>query len=116
MLRKYWPVETPFFLVIWLFLMLAGRGNAFRDPGSLWHIVVGERILQQRQLMYTDPFSFTCAGQPWIAQQWLGEVALALLHRLGGLDAILVFTSTLLAGLYTWVAHRMLRAGLHPLL
>ena len=50
---------------------------------------------------------------PWPAQ---GEAALALLHRLGGLDSILLVSTTILAGLYTWLAHRLLRAGLHPLL
>jgi hypothetical protein len=41
---------------------------------------------------------------------------LAVLHRLGGLDAVLLATVTLLACLYTWVAYRLVRAGLHPLL
>ena len=48
------------------------------DPGSLWHTVVGRRILEGGALIRTDPFSFTCQGQPWIAQQWLGAIAMAL--------------------------------------
>src|SRR5262249_17515650 len=78
-------------------------------------IVVGERILASGELIHSDPFSFTFAGQPWIAQWWLGECALALLHRFGGLDTILLATATVLAGLYTCVAHPPLPPGLHPL-
>jgi hypothetical protein len=88
----------------------------FGDPGSLWHIVVGRRILASHEFIRTDPFSFTHAGEHWVPQSWLCECGLALLQRIDGLNTILTATAALLAGLYTWVAHRLLRAGLHPLL
>src|SRR5262249_36747424 len=96
--------------------MLLGRDRLFGDPGALWHIVVGQRILASHEFIRTDPFSFTHAGDPWVPQSWLCECGLALLHRVAGLNTILTVTAALLAGLYTWVAHRLLRAGLHPLL
>jgi hypothetical protein len=116
MLKKLWRPETGVFLGIWLVLLLVGRSKFFADPGSLWHIVVGQRMFSSGELIRTDPFSCTFGGTPWIPQSWLTECVLALLHRLGGLDAVLLATVTLLACLYTWVAHRLLRAGLHPLL
>jgi hypothetical protein len=96
--------------------LLLGRDRLFGDPGSLWHIVVGQRILAAHEFLETDPFSFTHAGQAWVPQSWLCECGLALIHQLDGLNTILWATAALLAGLYTWVAHRLLRAGLHPLL
>jgi hypothetical protein len=93
--------------------MLTGRSGLFHDPGTFWHTVVGEQILSQHRLIETDTFSFTFAGSPWIAHQWLGECLMALAHRLDGLDSLLLATAALLAGLYTWVAHRFIRAGLH---
>jgi hypothetical protein len=96
--------------------LLVGRDRLFGDPGSLWHIVVGQRILASHEFLETDPFSFTHAGEAWVPQSWLCECGLALLHRVDGLNTILWATATLLAGLFTWVAHRLLRAGLHPLL
>ena len=116
MLKQFWPTETVFFLGAWLLLVIVGRSQFFADPGSLWHIVVGQRILESGELIHADPFSFTFAGKPWIAQWWLAECLLASLHRAGGLDAILLAMATLLAGFYTWLVHRFLRAGLHPLL
>jgi hypothetical protein len=116
MRRRYLPAQTLIFLGIWLALMVAGRSQFFRDPGALWHIVVGQGIVYRGELPHADSFSCTFAGQPWIAQQWLGECVLALLHQVGGLDTVLLGTATLLAGLYTWLALRLLRAGMHPLI
>jgi hypothetical protein len=113
MLRRFWRAETGFFLGIWLFLMVGGRSQLFRDPGTFWHTVVGCRILKSHRLIETDPFSFTFGGRPWIPHQWLGECAMAVLDGFGGLDSLLLATAAILAGLYTWVAHRLLRSGLH---
>ncbi len=113
---KMWRAETVIFLFLWLLLMAGGRSTLFGDPGSLWHIVVGQHILASGELPHADSFTFTFAGQPWIAQWWLGECVLALLHKIGGLDTVLLATATLLAGLYTWVASRLMRTGIHPLL
>jgi hypothetical protein len=85
----------------------------FRDPGTFWHTVVGHRMLSSRQLIETDTFSFTYAGRPWIPHQWLGECLMAVLDGFGSLDALLLATATILASLYTWLAHRLMRGGLH---
>jgi hypothetical protein len=116
MLRRYLPPTTLIFVGLWLGLMLAGRSRFFLDPGALWHIVVGEEILHSGQLPHVDSLSCRCAGQPWIAQQWLGECTLAVFHRVGGLDTVLLATATFLAGLYTWIADRLMRRRMHPLI
>ena len=36
---------------------------------------------------------------------------MAVLDGIGGLDTLLLATATVLAGLYTWAAHRFLRAA-----
>src|SRR3989442_1130367 len=116
MLRKFWRPETCIFLVVWLVLMVSGRSRFFHDPGTFWHTVVGDQILSSGRVMDTDPFSFTFAGQPWVAYEWLGECVMSLVHRLDGFDSLLLATVTLLAGLYTWAAHRLIRSCLHCLL
>jgi hypothetical protein len=115
-LKRFCPMETLLFLVFFLAAVFLGRDRFFGDPGSLWHIVVGQRILSSHELIKADPFSFTHAGAPWVTQSWLFDCGLALLHRLDGLNTILTATAALLAGLFTWIAHRLLRTGLHPLL
>lgn len=102
------------FLALWAGLVLAGRTNFLRDPGTFWHTVVGERILT-RGFADKDEYTFTFAGEPWIPHQWLGEVAMALAHRVNGLDAVLAGGAALLAALFTVLAVRWLRTGLQPI-
>lgn len=116
MAKKLWRLETGIFVGTWLLLMVFARSSLLRDPGTFTHTVVGERILSTWQLIYTDPFSFTYSGKHWIAHQWLGDCIMALIHRVAGLDSLLLATVTLLAYFYTWMAHRLVRAGIHPLL
>ncbi len=108
-LRRFFPVEVAFFLCAWLACAAVFRSRGFHDPGTLWHVRVGELILQNG-IMRTDPFTFTFAGRTWIPQQWGGEVLMALAHRVGGLDTLLLGFSLLIAATFALVFRR-LRAG-----
>lgn len=83
-----------------------------RDPGTLWHTVVGERMLTEKRIITDDPFSFTHAGDEWIAHQWLGECAMALVHRAAGLDGLLTAACALIASIFALLSGRAARAGL----
>lgn len=112
-LRRFWRPETALFLALWVGLCLAGRSRMVRDPGTFWHTSVGERILTTGEVPRTDPFSYTHGGQPWVASQWLAEVLMALLDRVGGLDLQFLVAVTVVAGLFTWLGLRLMRGGLH---
>jgi len=107
--------ETLFFLLTWLGLLVAFRDRGFYDPGALWHVKVGEIILD-RGIPQTDPFSYTCEGQKWVPQQWGAEVLMALAHRVGGLDTMLLAFVTGVALLYTLIFRRCVQGGMGPLL
>jgi hypothetical protein len=115
-LRGIFSAETAIFSFFWIAFALGGRDRFFWDPGSLWHITVGDQILRSHSLPTVDSFSFTRAGSPWIADFWLSNCFLAILHRIGGFDTILVVTATILATLFTWLANRYLRSGVKPLM
>jgi len=102
------------FLVLLIAFLSAGRSRMLHDPGTLWHTVVGERILATGELPLCDTFTFTRQGRPWIAQQWLTECLMALLHRIGGLDALLLLAAALLAATFAMLYRRMARAGISP--
>lgn len=99
-----------FFAGTWLTLAVAGSSRMFQDPGVFWHLLTGERILT-KGLPHEDWLTFTHAGKPWIAHQWLAEIAMAMLRRVGGYDALLVVVSGLLALLFTWTFQRLVRRG-----
>ena len=113
--KSWFSIGALFFLAIWLILMVTGRSDMLRDPGTFWHVVVGNKMLASGQVIREDCFSFTRAGYPWVADQWLAECGMAIVHRVAGWDGLLLVAVTLLASVYTWIAARLLRAGLHPL-
>lgn len=102
-----------FFAATWSLLTAAGASRMFRDPGTFWHLLSGERILQHG-LPREDWLTFTFVGKPWIAHQWLAECAMALLKRLGGYDALLVTATAGLALLFTWTFQRFVGTGVQP--
>lgn len=102
------------FLALWLILLAGGRSNFLRDPGTFWHITTGDRVISEG-FIRSDPYTFTFAGTWWVPYQWLGEVAMALGHRLGGFDALLLGAVTILAAVFAWLAVRLLNTGLHPI-
>ena len=88
-MKRLFRPEALFFLALWLILLVAFRERGFYDPGSLWHIKVGEIILKEG-MPRTDPFSYTFAGLRWMPQQWGAEVLMALVHERTRLDGLLL--------------------------
>lgn len=54
-----------------------------QDPDVWWHIAVGTRILRTHVWPTHDIYSFTAHGNPWIADEWMGEVLIALAAHSG---------------------------------
>src|SRR5271155_540657 len=84
-------------------VFVAGRTFSV-DPDLWWHIRVGQEILATRHWPNTDPYSFTAAGQPWMAYEWLGEVLLGGVARVAGLPGLeallLILASAVILALY----------------
>lgn len=110
--RLVWP-GPALFVLFWVGLLVGG-GRFLRDPGQFWHTTVGEKILTDG-FFDADPYTFSHAGERWIPHQWLGEVAMALAHRVGGFDALLVLSVGVVAALYAWLGAKLVRTGLHPI-
>jgi hypothetical protein len=90
-------------------VFIAGRMFAV-DPDLWWHVKVGQNILATHHWPTTDPYSFTVAGTPWMAFEWLGDVLLgsvALVAGLRGLEALLIMLgSAVLLALYVYATLR----------
>ena len=112
-MKRVWPGPV-LFLLFWLTLLAAGGSRFLRDPGMFWHTVCGDKILNEG-FFDRDPFTFTRAGDRWIPHQWLGEVAMAGVHRVGGFDSLLAVATAVVAGLFAWFAAILIRTGLHPI-
>jgi hypothetical protein len=80
------------------------------DPDVWWHIKNGQEILATHHWPTTDPYSFSVAGQHWIAFEWMGDVLLATMYRIGGargMEALMVVLGgAIIIALYTLAAIR----------
>ena len=85
-------------IAISIFLMVLILGNhILRDPDTAWHIRTGDYILTQMAVPTTDIFSHRKFGQPWIAHEWLSDVLFAAIHRVAGLNGVVVFSALAIA-------------------
>jgi len=77
----------------------------FVDPDVWWHIKQGEDILSTHQVPTKDIYSLSLTGQSWTAYEWVGDVLLAAVHRVGGLPGLelllLVLGGLILVAIYT---------------
>ena len=110
------PLNVSTFVLVLLLLFAAGQSKLFRDPGTFAHTAFGNYILDRYHFIYQDSFSFTRLGEPWIAQQWLGECIMAAIHRLAGFDGLLIVTVCLIALLYSCLCASVERSGMNVVL
>jgi hypothetical protein len=88
-----------------------GMRSLLSDGDTGWHIRTGEAILRTGHVPVTDPFSFSRAGQPWFAWEWLADVVMAAAWRWRGLAGVAALSGALLALASTALLARMLRRG-----
>ena len=68
--------DVLFVLIVGL-LLFSRPAYLFSDGSTGWHLVVGRWVLQHGDVPRADFLSYTAAGTPWVAFEWLAEVVLA---------------------------------------
>jgi hypothetical protein len=77
------PSVLPLFVAVLLIPAVLGSSSMiFNDGDVSWHIASGRWILAHRALPTVDPFSFTWAGKPWVAMEWLADAIYATAYDL----------------------------------
>ncbi|QDZ08655.1 hypothetical protein FPZ24_15255 [Sphingomonas panacisoli] len=82
---------------------------AFGDGDTGWHIATGAWIVEHGTVPRTDPFSFTARGHPWVAHEWLSEVAMYAAWCWAGWKGVILLFGTAMAALYAIVTAHLLR-------
>jgi hypothetical protein len=99
-MKRLLRTDRVLFAVLFLGLFAMAARNAV-DPDMWWHLRTGEYIAEHRGVPHTDPFSFTRAGQPWVAHEWLTELLMYELQRFAGFGGLIVtFAATLCAAFF----------------
>ena len=93
---------------------IASNWSVFRDGDVSWHVAAGRWILEHGRVPKTDPFSFTMADQPWVAHEWLPEIAFALGFDQGGHAGLAAVVAIVLMALFA-VAFAFLRRHVGPI-
>jgi hypothetical protein len=82
------------FILFALVFMLATREVG--DPDFWWHLRTGQYIAETGTIPHTDIFSFTNIGKEWVTHEWLSEIAMFWLYRVGGINLLIVAFSLLI--------------------
>ncbi len=104
------PFEPAPLLIAFAVLALAAFSPAALNDGDTWtHVATGQWILAHGAIPRVDPFSYTFAGQPWIAHEWLSEVLMALAYRAAGWSGVALLTGAAAATAIFVMARRAAR-------
>ncbi|HME06029.1 MAG TPA: hypothetical protein VKG25_03230 [Bryobacteraceae bacterium] len=113
------PSLTDFLMVavfVWLFLAgPAGWRVLLADGDTGWHIRTGEWILAHGHVPTQDLFSFSKAGAPWFAWEWLSDVLFAWLFHAAGFKALLLFTGIVIAAFSGVILRFAIWRGANPM-
>jgi hypothetical protein len=97
---KLLRTRNVFLAVLFLGLFAMSARNV-TDPDVWWHLKTGQYITEHKSVPHTDPFSYTRAGQPWVAHEWLSELLMyRLLRTTGYAGVILIFAAVVAASFF----------------
>ena len=116
---------TLFFLpnvgdIVFLFMvqipLFLRSSFVFGDGSTGWHLATGEWILQNHRIPYQDLVSYSFPNKAWVAYEWLSDVFMALLVKIGGLNLLALSVSFAIGWLFVLLYARCRREGAHFLL
>jgi hypothetical protein len=93
---------------------LASSQKTFNDGDTSWHIAAGRWIFEHHGIPSTDPFSFTAAGKPWVAMEWLSELIYAAAFGIAGHAGLVAIVAAALVALHT-IVYLHIRRSFGPL-
>ncbi|MEA2918669.1 MAG: hypothetical protein QOJ15_10750, partial [Bradyrhizobium sp.] len=93
---------------IYALFLLAGN-RLLIDPDTMWHITVGQWMLDHHAVPHTDIYSFTMRGHPWISMQWVAEVLYAKAYALFGWSGPVVLAASAIAATFALLARFLSR-------
>src|SRR5439155_10448246 len=111
-----WSIPTlgNYCLLVVIVLLVAQASRFLLDSDTGWQIRAGDWILAHGRVPRVDVFSYTMAGRPWFAWEWLSDVLMSLLHRAGGLAGLVGAAIVLLAVTYGALFRVMAWRGADP--
>jgi hypothetical protein len=104
------------FLVLVYLMTILRPDLIFADGSTGWHLVSGNYILNQHSIPHSDLISYTFPGKAWVAYEWLADLTMALLVKIGGFNLLAVVCACAIALISLLLYHRCRKEGGHFLL
>jgi len=79
--------------IAWYILLTLGFViclKSVREPDLWWMYRTGEWMIENGQVTYKDPFSYTMEGTNWINVKWLFEILITFFKSIGGPEMVFV--------------------------
>ena len=83
------------------------------DGDHFLHIAAGQWMLDHHSVLRSDPFSYTFAGTRWNAHEWLSQIVMAAVYRIGGWSGLYLLFGLAFAAT-AWLLARQLLKVLNP--
>ncbi|MBC8099114.1 MAG: hypothetical protein H7Y11_06700 [Armatimonadetes bacterium] len=96
-MRAPLTIERTMTLVLFM-LIFALATRIPLDTDTWWHLRAGQWMVEQRQIIQGDPFSYTAAGVVRVQADWLSQIVLYGAYTLAGDLGLALFTSMLATG------------------
>jgi hypothetical protein len=79
--------------------MLGSATSIFSDGDVSWHVAAGQWMIAHGAVPFTDPFSFSAAGKPWVAHEWLSEAIMAAAYNVAGFNGLSILVIAAMSAL-----------------
>ena len=89
------------------FAAAAFAPQLLNDGDTFFHVAAGSRMLAEHAILYRDHFSYTFAGAPWEAHEWLAEIAMASAFRAGGWSGLVLLFAVAAGATAGLLAHHL---------
>ncbi|MEI8177449.1 hypothetical protein [Aestuariivirga sp.] len=102
-------------ILVFLGVAIYLRELMLAEPDLWWHIKTGLWMWQHGKTPNSDFYSYTFAGHPWMAKEWLSQLIFAATYTLGNWSAVSALAMLVLAlatGLLYWSISGFLRPSL----
>lgn len=102
--------SLPLWVGVAVYVLLIAAGNRLlNNSDTMWHVTVGQWILDHRAVPETDVYSFTMRGQPWNSMYWLSQVLFAKAYSVFGWSGPVALTAAASAVTFALLAKRLSR-------
>ncbi len=85
--------NAPAMLALVVFAATLWPTALLNDSDTWWHLSAGDWIIAHHAVPHADPFSWTFAGKPWIAHEWLSEILMSGAFALAGWPGLMLLTA-----------------------